>query len=363
MTASLSSKELAGILYRRYEILEALYPDREYTMTELSNKTGIDLGNLSKQINGSKNVVGLLELELPSGEALIDVREEERERGRPLKYVKLTEAGRKIISPIIEASRPKKEKPRKNVKFGKRYVDELLSVLDPLKSKHVNSRAVKSEKFRRRVAKLFRDYCAVPRYGLCEHEEVLRTFKRMVDEPEEFTAGVDREVADSFYSALDYALRWMLERGDPYSKVKETWKKIDGVDDFIDYVYYRIRDHLKGKSLDENLRLKFLGLLKTIYTHEQIDRQEEIINLALDLCSDEDVKIESPIYERIRELINRVLDSPNEDFKWKVYERLCERANSEKEEERKKYEPIVIEFFEGLMETLYGRPGEAAIQI
>jgi len=115
-----SGKDIARMVDNRFEILEALYPDKEYTMTELSEKTGIDLGNLSKQINGAKKIVGLLAIELPSGETLIDVREEERERGRPLKYIKLTEAGRKIISPMIEAPSRKETADLEEINF---YLD------------------------------------------------------------------------------------------------------------------------------------------------------------------------------------------------------------------------------------------------
>lgn len=122
----LSGRALARMVYNRFEILKALYPDREYTMTDLSGIAGIDLGNLSKQINGTKKIVGLLEVELPSGETLIDVREEERERGRPLKYVKLTEAGRKIISPMIEALRPKlKKKELADIEEIDFYLDKM----------------------------------------------------------------------------------------------------------------------------------------------------------------------------------------------------------------------------------------------
>ncbi len=98
-------KKLARLVELRYEILETLYPDREFTLTELSKETGIDTGNLSKMVAGAKNMRGLLELKLPNDEALIEAREVERERGRPFKYIKLTESGKRIVSSFVEALR------------------------------------------------------------------------------------------------------------------------------------------------------------------------------------------------------------------------------------------------------------------
>jgi predicted transcriptional regulator with HTH domain len=101
----LEGKKLARLVELRYEILETLYPDREFTLTELSEETGIDTGNLSKMVAGAKNIRGLLDLKLPNDEALIEAREVERERGRPFKYIKLTESGKRVVSSFVEALR------------------------------------------------------------------------------------------------------------------------------------------------------------------------------------------------------------------------------------------------------------------
>ena len=77
----LDSKSLAKILSNRWTILEALYPDYKITLMDLSAKTGIEIGNLSKQVNGSQGILGLLETRLPDGETLISVKEEIGKRG------------------------------------------------------------------------------------------------------------------------------------------------------------------------------------------------------------------------------------------------------------------------------------------
>jgi predicted transcriptional regulator with HTH domain len=102
----LNGKKLARIIDLRYEILETLYPDKEFTLTELHEKTRIDTGNLSKMVKGAKNIRGLLDLKLPNDEALIEAREMERERGRPFKYIRLTESGKRIVSSFVEALKP-----------------------------------------------------------------------------------------------------------------------------------------------------------------------------------------------------------------------------------------------------------------
>jgi predicted transcriptional regulator with HTH domain len=101
----LDGKKLAKLVDLRYEILEALYPDKDFTLTELHEKTGIDTGNLSKMVEGAKNIRGLLNLKLPNDEALIEAREVKRERGRPFKYIRLTESGKRVVSSFVEALR------------------------------------------------------------------------------------------------------------------------------------------------------------------------------------------------------------------------------------------------------------------
>lgn len=313
--------------------MRELHPDRECTLTELRDKLkerGIetDLGNLSRYITDLEKW------------GLIEAREVER-RGRPRRCIRLKMEIAQIISSFMGAVRP--EKPRRPIKFDKRHADELLSALDASK--------IKSKELRRRMATLFEHYCAIPEYGLCEHEGILIVFKRMVEEPGKFTAEVE-EVADRFYGALNNALRWMLERKEAYAEVQKAWQGILKNVDFTEYVYSKALDHAKDKNLDENLRLRFLDLLETIYVR-RADRQKEILNLALSLCSDKDVKPESSIYSKARGIVGRVRDSPDEEFKWGIYERLREKANSENEDERKKFEPIFVDFFEKLMETRY----------
>jgi len=96
----LNEKELAVLVGRRYEILRALYPNQEYTLSELNLETQLDQGNLSRYI---------VELEDCN---ILETREQKRERGRPLKYIKLNDHTRRIISSIIIAARPKKVRPQ-----------------------------------------------------------------------------------------------------------------------------------------------------------------------------------------------------------------------------------------------------------
>jgi DNA-binding Xre family transcriptional regulator len=162
-------KEIARVAHSRFDILEVLYPDKEYTLTELSARTGTEIGNLSKQINGTKKTIGLKDFELPSGEVLIEVREQARERGRPLKCIKLTEAGRRIVSPFIESMKPQPEKK------GPADIEQIDFYLDEMERRS-NDEILKtaSEEFMR----------ICEEHVVTHHERILQFLKERITDPQ-----------------------------------------------------------------------------------------------------------------------------------------------------------------------------------
>lgn len=110
----IDDKELVKIIYRRYEILKELFPDREYTLTELASRVGMDPGNLSRYITSLER------------NKLVRAEEKERERGRPFRYVKLTDGVKKIIASFIEATQ---QKPEKKTEMEKWKIDTYINMI------------------------------------------------------------------------------------------------------------------------------------------------------------------------------------------------------------------------------------------
>lgn len=93
----------------RYLILRSLFPEKEFYIRELANKIDIDDSNLSRYI---------IRLE---EDGLVTSKKVPRKQGKPLKYVRLTAPGRKIINSIIDAAKtpPEQLEPvdPKNIEF------------------------------------------------------------------------------------------------------------------------------------------------------------------------------------------------------------------------------------------------------
>lgn len=74
------------LIARRLDLLTALYPNQEYYLGQLAEKTGENLGNISKYVANLEKM------------NLVSIREaRERKRGRENKYVKLTGGCRGIL--------------------------------------------------------------------------------------------------------------------------------------------------------------------------------------------------------------------------------------------------------------------------
>lgn len=90
-----NDKKLRTTILRRYDLLEALYPNEEYYISKLADKTGINLGNVSKYVADLKEM------------GLVSIREvSKRPAGRKHKYIKLTRGCRDVISSLLEITKP-----------------------------------------------------------------------------------------------------------------------------------------------------------------------------------------------------------------------------------------------------------------
>jgi len=95
LVVQLTDEELASNIGRYYYVFEELYPDDEYTVSELASRLGKDVSNTST----------ILKRLIKRG--LLKQRLQER-KGRPLKYISLSSDVKGIIRSIVEAMKPVK---------------------------------------------------------------------------------------------------------------------------------------------------------------------------------------------------------------------------------------------------------------
>lgn len=122
-------EEIARLVARHFKVLKKLYPNQERYLGKLADELGKDLGNLSKQIEKLEE------------KGLIATREEPKtEGGRPFKYCRLTEIGRKILAVYVEPRQPEiKELPETDPKL----VNFVIEILETSQSEETLELALK----------------------------------------------------------------------------------------------------------------------------------------------------------------------------------------------------------------------------
>lgn len=106
---------LAIIVGNRYTLFRELYPDREVSLGDLADKTDIDIGNLSRYITEWES------------RGLIITREAKSGRGKPLRLIRLTNAGINIIRSYIELAGTK---PRQLENANPEDLDFYMKMID-----------------------------------------------------------------------------------------------------------------------------------------------------------------------------------------------------------------------------------------
>ncbi len=92
-------KDISSLVYHNRDILNALFPDKEYYIGEIAKKIDKDRSNVGKYVSNLHEA------------DLVSIREkQERKQGKKYKYVKLTEEARNIWKTFREAVREKKKK-------------------------------------------------------------------------------------------------------------------------------------------------------------------------------------------------------------------------------------------------------------
>lgn len=109
-------KDLAKLVSRRFDILHSLYPDKELYISQLAQNLSQNLGNISRYVEELRQ------------RGLIKVQERKKPKGggKPRRFCALTISSRKILSPILETTKPKLEEKE----LQESQVNMLIDVLE-----------------------------------------------------------------------------------------------------------------------------------------------------------------------------------------------------------------------------------------
>lgn len=265
--------------------MEALYPNEEYYISKLADKTGINLGNVSKYAADLKE------------KGLVSIREvSERPAGRKRKYIKLTRGCRNVISSLIEITKP--------VEF--KLSDPNIGEVDFL-LKHINKPP--SDEVRDHAIRDLKELCLRSRIWKAEPPPEKFPPKRA---PKKKTAPKKDDKKDGFWSFINQTLNGKTDDPEKAMGLLEGIARnasVEGEKEVIKKIHNLFASRVKGIAGDpksyQNLRIKAIWVLDSM--------------------------------------------SPSNKEKWDIYTDLLEKSMKEEEDKTYyKFSPILFDKFEGL---------------
>lgn len=293
----MTDEELVRIVDRRYRILKGLYPDREYTLTDLAETTGMDKGNLSKYIR-----------KLEEDWKLVKTWEKESERGRPFKCIRLTQIAKRIVASMIDAAKPKPE-----AKLEEWQVNELLDILEDSNL---------SEDLRLSYADAFHKLCRDYLDDVIKHERSRRLLERVATSP-----SVDK-VGEKLRSSLSVVWGNLLK-----DKKWSGWALT---------LYPTFIKHTSDKETDENIRkwgIQRIGEVARLSPDPRIKQQAK--QKLLEICFSNDTDLDSELGKEVKQQIVWLGRYAFEDVKL--------RAKDENSKAKAKAESLLKELRECLL--------------
>lgn len=204
------ARDLAKIVYQRFEILQQLYPDKKLSMTELQEEARLDLANISRYAKKLQTL------------ELISIEEKEKDKGgKPYKYCSLTYNARRILEPYMKMERDNSATPSP---------DEISLSLNMLQDSSL------SEDFREFIATKLSDLAVRHADWLIERDKARELFKQTVHNP---CPTHDLKVGKQLMHLLSHSIPEML-----VSKKNREW--------FLQNIY----DPLFEKMADEDQALE-----------------------------------------------------------------------------------------------------------
>ena len=307
-----TTEEFAKNIGKYYDVLKELYPDEECNLTELAFRLG------GKSLSNTSSLVKRLKKR-----ELLETREVKREGGRAFKYIKLATGAREVIASMVEATRPKPEKPKDVERADRERVLLTLKALDP---------NIQNENVREELASRF---SALKKYRVWDYEEVREVFKQMMLKPKDWSEGVKEKFFRSFCSLMG----WMLQDANAWEWISKN-------------LYPEIVNHAKDRHLNDEMRRNFLRLLEDVF-HFIPEKREEILNISLELFFKEEVRKDSDLYYRVKRIITeRCIE---DGFKTnETFDKLLEKTHSSEPTIRERAEDLIKPYIRELTQP----PGE-----
>lgn len=254
-----TDEEIVRIVGRRYRILKELYPDEEYNLTDLAETTGMDKGNLSKYIH-----------KLEKDWKLVKTREGESERGRPFKYIRLTESAKRIVASMIDATQPKPE-----AKLEEWQINELLDILEDSNL---------SEDLRLSYADTFHKLCRDYLDDVIKSERSQRLLERVVTSPS------PDKVGEKLRSSLSVVWGNLVK-----DKKWSSWTLT---------LYPTFIKHMSDKETNENIRkwsMQRIGEVARLSLEPSI--KEPAKKKLLEICFSNDMDLDSELGKEVKQQI------------------------------------------------------------
>jgi DNA-binding MarR family transcriptional regulator len=295
-----SGEERVKILLRRYKLLKELFIAKECTLTELSERLGVDLGNLSKAISDLEK------------KELITVREVER-TGRPLRYLSLSMSIAPIVSDLMDL-----EKPVSN--YEPQVIDLCLDVVeDNLLDQKIRKLYVNT---------LSKSFTSMP-------EKIVPTHERMKRFLEDFME--NHQTSDE----IDQLKRSMVENSIPRlmgSESSRSW--------VTSFLYPNALKILENKTKPEDVVVWSVSVLGKIGTCSDKKLYDEIEDKLIKAYFNDAVEPESKAAGRLLDSILGMMHGkpPSSQF----VGQLRTYAKSDNEKEKKK----AVQFLERIVEQL-----------
>jgi DNA-binding MarR family transcriptional regulator len=299
----LTGKELAKILARRFVIFDELYPDKEYTLTELAERTKLDVGNLSTYLTVLED------------NGLIETKEKERQRGRPFRYARLTEKAQKLAAPFKQVTQAVG-----TVEPDEWKIDELVKAI---------RESGLGENLRKLAANEFFKLCQEDIVFMTSKEKVKRLFEEVVTNPTVYNGEIGellRVSVSSFFNQLGA------------NKETRHW--------VVTELYPHFARHLENKGEKDEIRVwaaKHVGNIAKASV--DLAKKKEAEDKLFEVYFAEDTKPESLLYEELKQ-----------QLVWLASKRLFERVEEKAKSQDKREEARAGMILEGMIKGFSYNP-------
>jgi DNA-binding MarR family transcriptional regulator len=300
---ALTDKELVKILGRRhiYALLDELYPDKNFALFELAQRTRLDLGNLSKAFT-------MLE-----GNGLIETWGEERERGRPFRYAKLTVKAQRLIASIKRETQPEEK-----VELEEWQIDELIKTIRD---------SGLSENLSKLAAHEFFCFCQKDPVYMTSKENVKQLFEEVVTNPTRY----DGEIGELLRASISSFYQLVTNENRMDWAVTKLYPK------FIHYME-------NGEEKDEIRAWAAKSVGDVARVGPDPAKKKEAEDKLFDVYFADDTKPESRLCEELRQQLEWLTSKP-------LFQKVQKKTNSQDPTEKAKAEMLLNGMIKAFLEA------------